>query len=429
MIFLPLLAFVCNFLFSFTGRIQTEASFIRIISSSMLIVVLVAILNLVAVFFYDSSHIFLFDWFKIGHLKFSFELQNNLYSAGFAVSFILISAVVGFFSKTYLHQEDGFYEFYYVFLVFSSFTLLTVFSANFDTLFVGWEIVGICSVLLISYYRGRSGPVSGSIFALGSYRIGELFFLIALTMTHFLSEDSGFAGFAEFEPASQWLILLLILATYVKSAQWPFSSWLPRSMEGPTPSSAIFYGGISTHFGPLFLIKIGPYIEVYDWVSPFLLLMAAISLLFASGVGRTRNDVKTQLSYATIAQISIIYAEIAIGWYQLATLHSILHCFFRTFQYLKSPSVLHDHNQLQIERQGFHLEKIYPEKMRLYLYYICHSKFFLDNAVEKFVVIPFFGMCRYIEKVEKILSGETFDTKPVDNQELKVEKESYASVD
>lgn len=402
----PLFVFLCLLFWRALRFPFQEMSLTRIISFLMISVTIIAVINFISVCFMDHPETDFFDWYRAGDLTFSFRLKNDFTSAAFALCFGLIFAVVGFFSKTYLHREHGFFEFFYIYLVFISFTFLTVFASNFDTLFVGWELVGICSVILIGFYRFRKEAILGSLFTLSSYRIGEFFLLIALTMTHLVHSDVIYSGLGRFSAEDQWIIVLLILATYVKSAQWPFCAWLPRAMEGPTPSSAIFYGGISTHFGPMILLKIAPHLDPYWWVRPFLLTGAGISLVFAAGAGRTRNNIKSQLSYATIAQIAVIYIEIAMGWYALATFHSVMHCFLRTFQYLKSPSAIHDYYALRIRRSSFYIEKLYPERIRTLLYYITHSEFFIDNLMDAFLINPFFALCRKIEQAESFLSGE-----------------------
>jgi NADH:ubiquinone oxidoreductase subunit 5 (subunit L)/multisubunit Na+/H+ antiporter MnhA subunit len=362
---------------------------------------LLAVANVGTVFDQGASTEDLFNWYHIGEVTYSFALINNLGNALFAAGFMVIIAVVGFFAKTYLHREENFAIFFGLYLLFVSFTALVVFSANFDALFVGWESVGICSVLLIAFYRKRFGPLQNSLFTLASYRVGEMAFFGAITMMHILRESTYFPVLAEISVSEHWIIILLLLAIYVKSAQWPFCSWLPRAMEGPTPSSAILYGGISTHFGPLLLLKMIPYLSGYSWLTPTLVVNALITIGYASAVGRTRNEIKTQLAYATIAQLGVIYLEIAFGWYHLALFHCLAHCALRTFQFLKSPSYLHDYRQLQIERAEFFVECLYPEKLRRVLYYAAHRKFFLDHWIEVVLLRPFFAVSRAIIHFEQ----------------------------
>ena len=218
---------------------------------------------------------------------------------------------------------------------------------------------------------------------------------------HIYRESTYFPALAEISVNDHWIIILLLGAIYVKSAQWPFCSWLPRAMEGPTPSSAILYGGISTHFGPLLLLKIIPHLSAYPWLSPTLIVNSVITIAYASAVGRTRNEIKTQLAYATIAQLGVIYLEIALGWYHFALFHSLAHCALRTFQFLKSPAYLHDYRQLQIERGQFFVERLYPEKLRRVLYYAAHRKFFLDQWIEVVLLKPFFAISRAIIHFER----------------------------
>ena len=148
---------------------------------------LLALANVGLIYDIGASSEELFNWYHIGEVTYSFALVNNLGNALFAAGFSLIIAVVGFFAKTYLHREENFKIFFGLYLLFVSSTALVVFSANFDALFVGWESVGICSVLLIAFYRKRFGPLQNSLFTLASYRAGEMLFFWGNNLIAYLS--------------------------------------------------------------------------------------------------------------------------------------------------------------------------------------------------------------------------------------------------
>ncbi|MBL0134718.1 MAG: hypothetical protein IPP79_12295 [Chitinophagaceae bacterium] len=135
---------------------------------------------------------------------------------------------------------------------------LIIFSGNYESLFIGWEFIGIASFLLISFYRDRYLPVRNSIKVISIYRLGDIALILAMWMSHHIwHENIVFAKFndpsllsshlSEHYPSALFIMFMVVLAAMIKSGQFPFSSWLPRAMEGPTTSSGLFYGALSSH--------------------------------------------------------------------------------------------------------------------------------------------------------------------------------------
>ncbi len=343
-------------------------------SCTMLLLVALLIWNIATLMSLGPLEPIALTWYHLAGHSFIFLFANNAINATYALVFSLIATAVGHFSITYLHKEQGFFEYYYIFFVFLAAILLVVFSHNMDTLFVGWEVIGLCSVLLIGFYKARSQPVQNSLYTLICYRVGELFLLSALTLAHLQYGDSNFTTLGASQDTNSWIILFVIIAVYVKSAQLPFSTWLTRAMEGPTPSSAIFYGGISTHLGPMLLVKLYPFFAHVLWAKVLLVAGGTITALYANFIVKTRTDMKSQLGYATITQLAIIFVEVGLGFVTLAICHTLIHCAARTFQFLKSPSGLQDFYQLPIENP-----KTQPSSKTLY--YLLRSNLLLDQTV------------------------------------------------
>ena len=131
-----------------------------------------------------------------------------------------------------------------------------------------------------------------------------------------------------------------------KSAQLPFSGWLPRAMEGPTPSSALFYGAVSIHAGLFLLLRVWPVLEVSFVARTVGVLVGLATALYATAVVRVHTDAKGALAHATLAQVGLILAEICLGWTALALTHLVCHAFLRLGQYLKAPNTIHDSHRL-----------------------------------------------------------------------------------
>ena len=183
-----------------------------------------------------------------------------------------LGLLVTIFSRFYMHREDGFKRFFNTVLLFFLGYNIVIFAGNFETLFIGWEFLGICSFLLIAFYRDRYLPVKNGLKVISLYRLGDICLILAMWMSHHLwHENITFlklndallvaAHLREHEWYAVFIALMIVLGAAAKAAQFPFSSWLPRAMEGPTTSSAIFYGSLSVHLGVFLLIRTYAYWE------------------------------------------------------------------------------------------------------------------------------------------------------------------------
>jgi NADH:ubiquinone oxidoreductase subunit 5 (subunit L)/multisubunit Na+/H+ antiporter MnhA subunit len=200
------------------------------------------------------------NWFMVHEYHFPLVLLADRLSLPFLGMTVLLAGLIGQFSATYLHRERGFLRFFLLLHLFAFGSLLAFAAGSFDLLVGGWEIVGITSVLLIAFFQQRTAPVENGLRVFAVYRACDIGLLVGVVAMH---NWAGTASFAAGLPALSGsrvtsVCLLLLLAAAGKAAQIPFSGWLPRAMEGPTPSSAIFYGAISIHAGAYLLLRVQP---------------------------------------------------------------------------------------------------------------------------------------------------------------------------
>lgn len=296
----------------------------------------------------DIKHIVLFE---AGDISIFIDFYFDMITAVFAVVGSVSAFFVGIFSKYYMHRDWGYQRYFTTILLFFLGYNLVVFSGNFETLFIGWEILGVCSFLMIAFYRDRYLPVKNSLKVISIYRLGDICLILAMWMSHHLwHENIVFsqlndqavveAHFVEHQWYAFFIALMILVAAIIKSAQFPFASWLPRAMEGPTTSSAIFYGALSVHLGVFLLLRTYTYWESLAIIQAILVGIGALTCFMATHVARVQSSVKTQIAYASIAQIGLIFIEIAFGFHALALIHFAGNAFFRTYQLLVSPSVL-----------------------------------------------------------------------------------------
>ncbi|WP_224997743.1 proton-conducting transporter membrane subunit [Cesiribacter sp. SM1] len=336
----------------------------------------------------------------------NYDFFIDFYFDKVSAVYLLVGAVLTFlvtvYSRYYLHRESGYKRFFNTILFFYTGYNITVLAGNFETLFIGWEILGISSFLLIAFYRQRYLPVKNAIKVFTIYRIGDVGILLAMWMSHHLwHENITFQKLANYELVHHYLqahssigifiSLMILIAAAAKSAQLPFSAWLPRAMEGPTPSSAIFYGSLSVHIGAFLLLRTFPFWEHQLLIRWLIAGVGLLTALAASLIARVQSTVKSQIAYASAAQIGIIFMEIAAGWDILALVHFAGNAFLRTYQLLISPSVV-----TYLIREQFYnytprkqtIESAFGKRLRYALYLLSIKEWHLDSVIFTFFFSP-----------------------------------------
>ena len=238
------------------------------------------------------------------------------------------------------------------------------FAGNLETFFVGWEMVGLASFFLIGFYRTNVRSLENSLIALANYKMCDIFFVMAIFFEE--AQLHTLAG------------LSIIIATLGKSAQFPFSSWLYKALEGPTPSSTVFYGGLSLHLGAFLLMQFS---HLWDTSIPLRIFLGVIGLtsaLYGLFVGSTRSDVKTSFAFASISQVGLIYIELALGFYGFALWHIVGHNVLRTWNYLRSASFFDDFFR-EDHHSRFDVLGNFFKKMPTKLYFHAFNGFYLDQ--------------------------------------------------
>lgn len=335
-----------------------------------------------------------------------YEFLIDFYFDKITATYMLVGAALSFmvilFSRYYLHREEGYKRFFNTILFFYTGYNITIFSGNFETLFIGWEILGISSFLLIAFYRNRFLPVKNAIKVFSVYRLGDIGLILTMWMSHHLwHENISFMKLNNYELVHEhlnahsyvgiFISIMILIAAAAKSAQLPFSSWLPRAMEGPTPSSAIFYGSLSVHIGVFLLLRTFPFWENQTIVRGIIILLGLSTMFIATGIARVQSSVKSQIAYASIGQIGIIFIEVALGFEKLALFHFAGNAFLRTYQLLVSPSVVSYLIREQFynytpQKKSF--EARFPKKLQNTLYILCIKEWNLDTILYNVIWNP-----------------------------------------
>lgn len=326
---------------------------------------------------------------------FNLDFHFDAISAVFLGTAIIMTALIFVFSKYYLHREQGFKRFYNTVLLFFIGLSLIILSGNFETLFIGWELIGVSSVLLIAFYRDRFLPARNALKVFSVYRIGDAFLLAAIWYAHHMFE--GGVDFSELSTLTAQhgsitiLGLLLLMVAMIKSAQFPFSYWLPRAMEGPTSSSAIFYGALSVHMGLFLLLRTFPLWEDSVGLRIAVAAVGLVTAIVASSIARVQSSAKTQIAYASITQIGIMFIELALGLQWLVLLHFVSNAALRTYQLLISPSIVSYliHDQFFTFVQPLHkIKNTFMGRLRATFYTLGIKEWNMNWAVSSYVWQP-----------------------------------------
>jgi NADH:ubiquinone oxidoreductase subunit 5 (subunit L)/multisubunit Na+/H+ antiporter MnhA subunit len=410
---IPLLGFVLNLLIS-----KNNERWISAVAISTMLLSLILAVGFV-VFWLFSGHASLNIKELVIYSNSSYEFFIDLYFDKVTATYLLVGTFLAYlimiYSRHYMHKEVGYKRFFNTLLFFYLGFNVVIFSGNFETLFLGWEILGISSFLLIAFYRDRYLPVKNALKVFSIYRVGDIGLILAMWLSHHLWQHNiTFYELNNFELVHEHLLahgniglfvsLMVVLAAVAKSAQFPFSFWLPRAMEGPTPSSAIFYGSLSVHIGVFILMRTFPFWEHQPIVRTIVIIIGIITSILASFSTRVQSSIKSQIAYSSIAQIGIIFVEIACGFEILALIHFAGNAFLRSYQLLVSPSVV----SYLIKEQFYNFEKKKVNKHPLFLQKIANTVYLmslkewnLDSISYHYLWAPFKRVGNYLEWINK----------------------------
>lgn len=342
-----------------------------------------------------------------------FDWYFDTISAVFFGLTCVITLLIFSFSKYYMHRDPGFSRYFSTILLFFVGLTLVILSGNFDVLFLGWEWIGISSFLLIGYYRDRFLPVRNALKVFSLYRIADVFMVIAIWMAHHLFRHEG--GFSQFSHiaaniGNDFAVLgfFFLIIAMVKSAQFPFSYWLPRAMEGPTSSSAIFYGALSVHMGLFVLLRTYPLWEGSVVLRISIAGVGLLTALVASAITRVQSSIKTQISYASITQIGIMFVEIAAGLHWLVLIHMVSNAFLRMYQLLISPSIagylVHDQFYYFVPPRTS-IPKTFMGRLRATIFVLSIKEWDMNAIMTRYVWKPLKDIGRILSFLDTISRG------------------------
>ncbi len=438
-IFSPLLLALAAGITSLMDYRLTERRMTRLLEVGTLAGLLAALTLLAAMLFLGMRHvpIQVGEWVVIpGHYHFSIKFVFDRLSVPLAILSFTLSGTIGAFASRYMHRDPGFNRFFVLYTFFVLGMVVTSLAGTIETLFAGWELVGLSSALLVAFFQERPAPSRNALWVWVIYRISDAALLLAAVVMHHLRGEGDFDQllgtglWPEIVPSltghQAFVVgLLVLLAAMGKSALVPFTGWLPRAMEGPTPSSAVFYGALSVHLGAFLLLRVSPLLDASPLLSGLVAAVGVATAVFAYLAASVQTDIKSTLAFASVTQVGIIVTEIGLGFRYVALVHILGHACLRTLQFVRAPSLLQDYHSMENAIGGHLPEGVSPwsrstHPARDWLYRFALERGYLDALLRDYVAVPFVRLFRWFDDLERrwtdFLSGgqsrESDDHKP-----------------
>lgn len=339
------------------------------------------------------------DWFSSGklHIPLSFTLDGLSLGFGTLVGFIALVTLK--FSVNYMHREAGFHRFFLGMNLFAGGMLLIVLAGNAALAFVGWELAGVSSWMLIGYAFERDTATGNAQRAFITNRVGDAGFVLGIALAWFwmggLDWTAMGAAAGRLPTLYAGLAALgFAVAALAKSAQVPFSPWIARALEGPTPSSAIFYGAVMVHAGVYLMLRLEPVLVHAPGVLVIIAVLGALTAVYGWLAGYAQTDVKSALLFATTTQVGLMFLAIGLGWFELAAWHAGLHAAWRSWQFLAAPSYMH-----LLRGPAPRAPEWLRSRPRLYTAAL--QRFWLEGLADQFLTRPTQGMARDMRAIDE----------------------------
>ncbi|MDJ0625571.1 MAG: NADH-quinone oxidoreductase subunit L [Candidatus Caenarcaniphilales bacterium] len=302
------------------------------------------------------------NWIKVG----DFHLDVGILVDPLSITMLLVvtsvSLLVQIYSHGYMKEDPGYSKFFSFLSLFTASMLGLVISTNLFQLYIFWELVGLCSYLLIGFWSYKESAAAASMKAFVVNRIGDCGLLLGILLFAFFTQnlwsETGFLSFLELKAVVQQLTsqdflpvagvisittiaLLMLLGPMAKSAQFPLHVWLPDAMEGPTPISALIHAATMVAAGVYLLARLFPIYEAAPIAMYTVAVIGAFTAIFSATIALSQNDIKKALAYSTCSQLGYMVMSVGLGAWVPAMFHLVTHAFFKALLFLGSGSVIH----------------------------------------------------------------------------------------
>jgi NADH:ubiquinone oxidoreductase subunit 5 (subunit L)/multisubunit Na+/H+ antiporter MnhA subunit len=366
--------------------------------ASVLSLLLILVIDLHAVIFGAPGQVLLGEWFAAGNYRFNISFMLDPLGLAMATLVAFVVLLTMRFSVNYLHREAGFQRFFMVLGLFGAAMLLIVTAGNALLMFVGWELAGVSSYLLIAYSFDRPVASNNATRAFITNRIGDMGFILALYLGFSIFSSVEWAQMLDVTKTPEGLGIGMMMGCFViaamaKSGLVPFAPWISRALEGPTSSSAIFYGSLMVHAGVYLVIRLEPLMFQIPAVMLFLVLVGVVTAMYGFLGGLVQTDAKSSLMFSTTGQVGLMFLACGLGWFELAAWHLAAHALWRAYQFLSAPALM------QLTHRPARPVPDWLRRKR-WLYTASIQRFWLDNLADSLLVRPTRSLAHEIESFD-----------------------------
>jgi NADH-quinone oxidoreductase subunit L len=330
------------------------------------IALVISIMTLQAVLAGETLNQSLYTWMTVGHLKFEIGFMIDSLTAMMMCVVTFVSLMVHIYTIGYMQDDPGYNRFFAYISLFTFSMLMLVMSNNFLQLFFGWEAVGLVSYLLIGFWFTRPTAIFANMKAFLVNRVGDFGFILGIgLLMHFSGSLDYVEIFRQKSVLTQYLLpgtetpmitaacICLFIGAMGKSAQFPLHVWLPDSMEGPTPISALIHAATMVTAGIFMVARMSPLFELSDTALSFVMIIGAITALFMGFMGIIQNDIKRVVAYSTLSQLGYMTVALGASAYSVAVFHLMTHAFFKALLFLGAGAVIISmHHDQDIRNMG-----------------------------------------------------------------------------
>jgi NADH-quinone oxidoreductase subunit L len=298
-----------------------------------------------------------YTWFSAGGFNVDMRFLVDPLSSTMILFVTGVGTLIHLYSIGYMHGDARFARFFAYMNLFAASMLVLVLGNSFLVTFLGWEGVGLCSYLLISFWFERNSAAVAGKKAFVTNRVGDFGFMLAMFL---IFAKLGSLDYSALHGADRIasstvtaIALLLLLGAVGKSAQLPLYFWLPDAMEGPTPVSALIHAATMVTAGVFLVCRAHVFFELSSTASTTVAWVGAITALFAATIALVQNDIKRVLAYSTVSQLGYMFLAAGVGAYQAAMFHMVTHAFFKALLFLGAGAVIHGlHDEQDMRRMG-----------------------------------------------------------------------------
>jgi NADH-quinone oxidoreductase subunit L len=353
---------------------RAAAHIITIFAVGAAFVMSVVVLNATLNGYHANYNVY--TWLQSGDLQFNVGFLIDNLTAMMMVVVTFVSLMVHIYTIGYMHDDPGYTRFFSYISLFTFAMLMLVMSNNFMQLFFGWEAVGVVSYLLIGFWYTRPTAIYANLKAFLVNRVGDFGFLLGIGMVLYYTGSLDYATVFQAAPKlasmqvsilpnTTWSLMtvtciLLFIGAMGKSAQVPLHVWLPDSMEGPTPISALIHAATMVTAGIFMVARMSPLFELSTTALSFVMIIGAITALFMGFLGVVQNDIKRVVAYSTLSQLGYMTVALGASAYSVAIFHLMTHAFFKALLFLGAGAVIMGmHHDQDIRNMG-NLKKYMP---------------------------------------------------------------------